>query len=332
MAFRWGIIGPGNIAHEFTHDLKYVNNEKHIVQAIVAKDIESAREFAATEQVAECYDDINAFLNESSVDAVYIATPHALHYEQTLQCLNRQIPVLCEKPIAINSEQLQEMIDTAVRNNTFLMEGMWIRFLPSIEKTMEVINSGMLGELLHLRADMSYPAPKDPENRFFNPALGGGSLLDLGIYPVYLALLLFGPPDEIKATGRLSSKGVDETCAALLDYQNGRYAVAESSIVSQTSLQAEVYGSKAKLVIQKQWNEKPPALVIESYDGKAKTIELNWEGRGFQFEVEEVISSIQNRKIENEKMSHKFSLELMNCMDEIRRQMSVRYPADQLMH
>jgi predicted dehydrogenase len=328
MAFKWGIIGPGNIAHEFTDDLKHVKDEEHIVQAVVAKDIESAREFATQENVAEYYDSVQSFLAKSHVDAVYIATPHILHYEQAIECLNKRIPVLCEKPIAINSEQVQEMITCSQANNTFLMEGMWIRFLPSIRKTLELILSGVIGQVLHVRADMSYRAPKDPENRFFNPDLGGGSLLDLGIYPVYLGMLLFGPPDNIKATGRLSPKGVDETCAALLDYNSGKYAIAESSIVTQTPLEAEIYGEKGKLVIKRQWNEKPPAIILEEYSGNTQTFEMNWEGRGFQFEVEEVFCCLRRGEIQSDKLSHQFSLEMMKCMDEIRRQMSVRYPGE----
>jgi predicted dehydrogenase len=328
MAFKWGIIGPGNIAHEFTHDLRYVKDEQHVVQAIVAKDIESAREFAEQENVPEYYDSLDSFFSKSDVDAVYIATPHTLHYEQAVECLNKRIPVLCEKPIAINSQQVQEMIKCSEANNTFLMEGMWIRFLPSIRKTLELILSGAIGQVLHIRADMSYRAPKDPENRFFNPELGGGSLLDLGIYPVYLAMLLFGSPDAIKATGRLSAEGVDETCAALLDYNSGKYAVAESSIVTQAPLEAELFGEKGKLLIKRQWNEKPPAIIIEEYTGKIQTIELNWEGRGFQFEVEEVCNCLRRGEIQSDKLSHQFSLDLMSCMDEIRRQMAVRYPGE----
>ncbi|HSB94601.1 MAG TPA: Gfo/Idh/MocA family oxidoreductase, partial [Flavitalea sp.] len=156
MAFKWGIIGPGNIAHEFTHDLKYVNGQEHLVQAIVAKDLESAHEFAQQENVNEWYDSIGSFLDNSEVDAVYIATPHTLHAEQAIQCLSKQIPVLCEKPLAINSEQVQEMIRCSESHNTFLMEGMWIRFLPSIQKTLDLIESGGIGKVLHLHADMSY--------------------------------------------------------------------------------------------------------------------------------------------------------------------------------
>jgi len=328
MSFKWGIIGPGNIAHEFMHDLKYVKDEEHIVQAIVAKNIDSAREFAEEEKVCEYYGNMESFLEKSRVDAVYIATPHTLHAEQAIQCLDKRIPVLCEKPIAINADQVQEMISCSKRNNTFLMEGMWIRFLPSIQKTLELIHSGAIGQVLHIRADMSYRAPKDPENRFFNPELGGGSLLDLGIYPIYLAMLLLGSPDSVKATGRLSAEGVDEIGAALLNYNSGKYAIAESSIVTQTPLEAEVFGEKGKILIQRQWNEKPPAIELEQYDGNIQTIDLNWEGRGFQFEVEEVSGCIRRGAVESEKISHNFSLELMRCLDEVRKQMEVRYPGE----
>lgn len=326
MAFKWGIIGPGNIAKEFANDLSLARNEQHQVHSVLAKEQDEATAFACDHNAAKACTDLDEFLHDVELDAIYIATPHSLHHEQAISCLNAGIPVLCEKPVAINSTQLEEMIAAATCNNVFLMEGMWIRFLPSVRRTMEIVQSGILGPIVHLRADMSYRAPKEEDNRFYNPELGGGSLLDLGIYPVFLANLLFGRPDAIKATGRLSTGGVDETCAALLDYNSGQYAVAESSIVTQTSLEAEIFGERGKLLICRQWNEKPPALRLELYSGEKQTIGLDWEGRGFQFEVEEVQACISAGKLQSSLMSHELSRNIMATMDEIRRQMQVRYP------
>lgn len=328
MAFKWAIVGPGNIAKEFASDLSLVEGSEHVVHAIIGRNLESAGAFAKEHGAAHFYDSLESFFGGTKADAVYIATPHTLHHEETLSCLSQRLPVLCEKPLAINATQVQEMILHSEKFNTFLMEGMWIRFLPSITTLLELIRKGVIGEVLHLHADMSYRAPKDAGNRFFNPDLGGGSLLDLGIYPVFLSLLLFGRPDSIKATGKRSGTGVDETCSALLGYNSGQYAVAESSIVTQTPLEAVIFGSEGLIRIPKQWNEKPAFLEVENYNGQCERLPLAWEGRGFQFEVMEAMETIRSGKIRSGKMPHDFSLMLMETMDEIRRQLDVRYPAE----
>lgn len=328
--FRWAIIGPGNIAREFARDLSYIKNSDHRISAVIAKDISDAEEFAAEENVPAYYDDIHEWLKNPQADAVYIATPHTLHYQQTILCLEHKIPVLCEKPLAINAQQVREMIEAAQRNQTFLLEGMWIRFLPSMYRVLSLIEKGTIGNIVNIKADMSYRAPYEPEGRFFNPELGGGSLLDLGVYPVFLSLLLLGKPSRISAGGKLSDQGIDETCAALLSYEHGQYALAESSIITQTSKDAVIYGDKGLIRIEKQWNEKPSAITLETYDGTTMKYPCEWEGRGFQYEIEEVYACLAQNKLFSDKFSHQFSLELIEIMDEIRRQIKVKYPVENM--
>ena len=207
---RWGIIGPGNIAKEFADDLKYVESEKCEVGAVLGHKLEHTKEFAK-KYGGFAINDIKEFLSNKP-DAVYIATPHPLHYEQALFCLENKIPVLCEKPLAINEKQVSGLIDASKKNNTFLMEGLWTRFLPSFQFLFNIIQSGTIGKILHVHADMSFIAEKDKTNRFFNPELGGGSLLDVGVYTIYLAYLLLGKPDEIFACGKVNESHIDETC------------------------------------------------------------------------------------------------------------------------
>jgi scyllo-inositol 2-dehydrogenase (NADP+) len=329
--FRWAIIGPGNIAKEFAHDLSYIKNSHHRISAVIAKDMDDAMEFAAEQNVPAYYDDINEWLKNPEADAVYIATPHTLHYAQTLQCLEHKIPVLCEKPLAINAQQVREMVEASQRNQTFLLEGMWIRFLPSMYKVLSLIEKGTIGSIVNIKADMSYRAPYEPEGRFFNPELGGGSLLDLGVYPIFLSLLLLGKPSRISASGKLSELGIDETCAALLSYEHGRYTIAESSIITQTSKDAVIYGDKGLIRIERQWNEKPSGITVESHDGTIMKYPCEWEGRGFQYEIEEVYACLDQNKIESDKITHQFSIDLIETMDEIRRQINVKYPVENMM-
>jgi predicted dehydrogenase len=328
-SFTWGIIGPGNIATEFAHDLGLVKNSRQRIGAVLSHNLEKAAHFADQEDAPQYFDNINAFVEQAKVDAVYIATPHSLHHEETLRCLQHRLPVLCEKPLALNSRQAKEMVQAAIDNQTFLMEGMWIRFLPSIMKVLSLVESGVTGKIVCIKADMSYKAPYDPGSRYFDPALGGGSLLDLGIYPLFLAHLLLGNPSEIKAIARLSDKQVDETCAAMLRYGNSSYAIIESSLVTDTERTATIYGEKGKIHIASPWNEKPPEIIATVYDGDTQHYPCTWEGRGFQYEAAEVTRCVRQGKLYSEKFCHQFSLDLMATMDEIRQQTHITYPADQ---
>lgn len=326
--FTWGIIGPGNIAEEFSDDLALAGNAHHRLGAVVHHDLKKAAHFARKENAPQYFDDIETFLRDSVVDAVYIATPHPLHYEQTIACLQHRIPVLCEKPLAMNSWQVRAMIDAAITNNTFLLDGMWIRFLPSIDKLLSLIEEDTIGRILSVKADMSYKAPYDPESRYFNPELGGGSLLDLGIYPVFLAHLLLGKPAGIQAYARLSGKKIDEHCAMLFHYRDGASALLESSLVVQTELSATIYGEKGKLTILPHWNEKPPGIVHETYEGEKTAHPCEWKGRGMYYEMEELYDCVRQGRLYSEKFCHQFSLDLMETLDTIRRQTGIRYPAD----
>ena len=210
----WGIIGPGNIARQFVRDLQLIRTPQQ-VGAVMGHQQGSTDEFAKEFGVPGSYTDINSFLGHGGIDAVYIASPHPQHYEQAMACLERRIPVLCEKPLTLNATQAENLLEASRSNKTFLLEGMWIRFLPSIQLALSLINQGRIGNVINIKASICYKAPDDPDNRYFNPALGGGSLLDLGIYPVFLACLLLGKPGNIKAIAALTDEGVDETCSML---------------------------------------------------------------------------------------------------------------------
>lgn len=259
------------------------------------------------------------------MDAVYIATPHPQHYEQALACLENKIPVLCEKPITINAEQCEQLIAASKTNQAFLMEGMWIRFLPSISQVLHIIEQGYIGNITSIRASVSYKAPQDPDNRFFDPQLGGGSLLDLGIYPVFLSLLLLGKPNSVKAIGKLSPEGVDEACSILLHYKNGTHAVLESSLVSTLDIPAEIVGDKGIIKILDPWFEKASGIELQRKDDGKIIYPCHWEGHGLYFEVEEVIRCLENKQLSSNLLSHSFSLDMIKILDNIRNQIHVTY-------
>jgi predicted dehydrogenase len=321
---NWGIIGPGSIAHDFAKDLRLIPVSQSIT-AVMSHKEDSARTFANDFNVAGVYTDFDQFLRDQSIDAVYIATPHPLHFEQALACLENNIPVLCEKPMTINADQARKLMTAAQEHNTFLMEGMWVRFLPSIQHMLSLIAQGRIGKIVSVKASMCYKAPYDPNSRYFDPALGGGSLLDLGIYPVFLAYLLLGKPDTIKAVGTLSDKGIDEACSVLFHYNTGEQAILESSLLTQTDMPAEITGEKGIIKILDPWYEKSKGIELQEHNEGKIVYPCHWEGHGLQFETMEVLNCIQQNEIESDVLSHSFSLGMIQIMDEIRSQINVTY-------
>ena len=324
--FKWGIIGPGNIAHAFADDLPRARSANHKAHAILAKEDNDANEFSKKFNIPFQYTRLEEFIKNSGIDAVYIATPHVLHYEEAAFCLQNRIPVLCEKPITINSKQLSHLIQLSDDNNTFLLEGMWIRFLPSIQKVLSLYASGIIGKIISIKADMSYKAHYDPQSRYFNPQLGGGSLLDLGIYPVFLSTLLLGKPQEIKAGGIVTESRVDGNCNALLTYKSGQTASIESSFITKTEGIAIIYGDKGLIRIRNPWYEKPEGIDVELYEGTKVFHKCEWEGKGLYFEVDEVYNCISKGLCESVYYCHHFSLDVMQILDELRKQLNVVYP------
>jgi predicted dehydrogenase len=326
--FKWGIIGPGHIAEEFVHDMQYATGIQHIPHSILGRDKEKARIFADKYHASHHYDNIQEMLREGGLDAVYIATPHPYHHKETIICLENSIPVLCEKPFAINGRQVHQMVTISRKYNTFLMEGMWIRFLPSIQKVLDLCQQHIIGEIVKIDSSLSFLPERDKENRYYNPDLGGGTLLDIGIYGLYLASLLLGFPSHIHAFARLTKESVDEYCLVMLEYSRRKTAICESSFITKTDLSAVIYGTNGKIMILPNWNEKPTSIEVELHDGTKTSYPCDWEGRGFQFEMDEVYTCVQNQKTESALHSHKTSLQLMEIMDTIRTKTGIKYPYD----
>lgn len=321
---RWGIIGPGNIAHTFVRDLSFLPSQQQVT-AVLGHDPQNAFDFAKEYNVPDYYTELKDFVKNRNIDIAYIATPHPQHYEEAMACLQNKIPVLCEKPMTINEDQCRKLIAVARQNDTFLMEGMWIRFLPSIQLAKRIIDQGIIGKVTSLRASVSFIAPTDPSNRFFDPELGGGSLLDLGIYPIFLALLILGDPCSIKAIGKLSEEGVDEACSVLLHYKNGSHATLESSLVSSLDIPAEIVGEKGIIKILNSWYAKASGIELQ-LNGEGKIIyPCHWEGHGLYFEAEEAIRCLEHNNSTSELMPLEFSLNMIRILDNIRSQINVTY-------
>lgn len=322
--YKWGIIGPGNIAHNFAEDIKLVN-PLQTIEAVFSDHEKSANEFADKFHIAKRFTSLDDFVNNSAADIAYIATPHPFHYEQIKACLQNKMAVLCEKPIVLNHDQLDELVELAAANKTFLMEAMWVRFLPSFTNLLKLINENTIGQITCIKASMAFKAPHDDSNRFFDPGKGGGSLLDLGVYCVFLSTLLAGKPSIIKAIAKLSDKKIDEACAILLAYNDDAYSILESSFLVNHNQPVQINGTKGIIRILDKWFEKSKGIEVELDDGNKIKIPLEWKGHGLHFEIEEVINCLLHKKIESELMPHELSRSVLLTMDEIRNQIGVFY-------
>ncbi len=327
-SYQWGIIGPGAIADYFASDLKLVKTPQKIT-TVLSDHEKSANEFSNKYNVEKRFLNLDDFISKGKVDIAYIATPHPLHYEAIKACLQNHIAVLCEKPIVMNHEQFEIIRNLSKTHNTFLMEGMWIRFLPHVKKLLNLISEKKIGKLISVQASMSFKAPRDESNRYFDPEKGGGSLLDLGVYCVFLSTILLGMPFSVKAIGKLSNKNIDEACAILLSYKDNSYAMLESSLLVKQNGPAEIFGSTGVIRLLNPWFEKSSGIEVELNNGKVQRTPFNWKGHGLQFEIEEVVNCISEQKIESDLMPHALSKMILEIMDKIRDQIHVSYPEDE---
>ncbi len=323
--FNWGIIGPGRIAHKFAQDI--IRTEHARLHAVASRTGERARSFAAQYGAPHYFGSYEGILGCPDLDAVYIATPHTSHCENTLMCLRAGIPVLCEKPFAMNAREVKKMIAAAREHDTFLMEALWTRFLPTTLKALELIREGAVGQVLSVKADFGFKAAFDPEGRLYNPALGGGSLLDIGIYPVFLALLVLGKPDKIKAMARIGSTGVDEECGILFQYADGRMAHLHSTVLARTKTEAFIYGEEGVIHLHTRWHE-PTSMSLLRPDGRPQDFRFDWKTNGYSYEALEAMRCLAQGLKESPLMPLSFSLDLIELLDAIRRQIGLAYPGE----
>jgi len=234
--FNWGIIGLGRIAKKFAEDLRVVPNAK--LHAVGSRDKDKALAFGNEFGALHALGSYEEMMVCPDLDVIYIATPHPYHCQNAMMCLEHNIPVLCEKPMAMNNQEVRKMIGLARFQKTFLMEALWTRFLPTIKKVVGLIEAGTIGEINTVKADFGFRATVDAKHRLFNQGLGGGSLLDVGIYPVFLAYLLLGKPISISAEASVGLTNVDENCGMVLKFKNQKLALLQPSIVSKTPCEA----------------------------------------------------------------------------------------------
>ena len=316
-------MGCGGIATKFAKGLQLVPNAK--LFSVGSRSTTKALEFASNFNANKAYGSYEELAVDPNVDIIYIATPHVYHCENTLLCLEHNKAVLCEKPFAINEKEVLRMVSKAREKQLFLMEAIWTRFFPIIEKTLEIIQSGKIGEVVHVRSDFGYKAAYDLKSRLFSPDLGGGSLLDIGIYPVFLSMLLLGEPDEISAEAALTSENIDETMAFTFKYPGNKIAQMFSTFSSNTEIEAHIYGTKGRIRIHRMWFMSR-SLTITMLNDEQETITIDHPGDGYHYEAAEVNKCMQLGMLEHPKLSLDFSIKLIRILDNLRKLCSIKYP------
>ncbi len=323
---RWGILGTGSIAHSFARGLAVLPDAQ--LQAVGSRAQETADTFGAEFSVPNCHPSYDALAADSEVDVIYVATPHTSHCENAIRCLDAGNPVLCEKPFALNAGQAQQMIAAASEQGLFLMEAMWTRFVPAVIKTREWLDSGAIGPVRAFLCDIGFRAQFDPSSRLYDPKLGGGALLDLGVYSVSLASMVLGAhPVEATALAQLGKTGVDEDCSVMLKYESGALATAHCTIGARTPAEALVIGEAGSIRVHAPFYAATAATLRHS-NGEVEEVRMPLTGNGYNYQAAAVMDCLRAGELQSFVMPLDESLAIMQLLDRLRAQIGLVYPGE----
>jgi predicted dehydrogenase len=321
---RWGILGTGGIASTFAADLPLVPGAE--LAAVGSRTSAAASAFAGRHGFARSHGSWAGLAADPGVDVIYVATPHAFHLDAALACLAGGKAVLCEKPMTLDGASSARLVTEAGSRGLFLMEAMWMRCNPAVRRIVELIGDGAIGEVTSVQADFGLQGPFPATHRLRDPALGGGALLDLGVYPLNLAHLILGPPASVQSWARLTPEGVDDNTGVLLGYASGAVAALTCSLVGETRNAASITGTHGRIDLPPGFFA-PRSFVLNRAGAEPEEISYPFEGSGYQYEAAEVQRCLAEGLLESPLMPHATTLELMNLMDTIRAQVGVVYPA-----
>ena len=319
---RWGILAPGGIAERFAADLALVEGAE--LAAVGSRSQASAEAFAERFGFARAHGSYADLAADDGVDVVYVATPHAMHFDAALLCLEAGKAALVEKPITLDLASAARLVQAAHAGGVFLMEAMWMRCNPAIRKIHELVEDGAIGWVSAIHADFGLHGPFPAEHRLRDPKLGGGALLDLGVYPINLVHLILGPPSEVRSWAHLTPEGVDENTGVLFGFQSGAVAALTCSINGESRNAASITGTEGRI-------DLPPGFFVPreftlTRPGRdPETFDFPFDGNGYQFEAAEVQRCLQAGALESPLMPHSTTLELMNLLDAIRSEIGVAY-------
>jgi predicted dehydrogenase len=324
-SIRWGILGTGFIAGLQTQDL--IENG-FTVQAVGSRTLASSTAFGDKYSIPTAHDSYEALVADPDVDVVYIATPHPFHHANALLALNAGKHVLVEKAFTINAREAQEIVALAETKGLVALEAMWSRFLPHMVRLREIMEEGTIGEVRKIIASHNQNLPKDPAHRLNDPALGGGALLDLGVYPVSLAFDVFGTPETIRASASMTATGVDRQTAAIFEYANGQQAILDCELDAAGPNRAVVIGTEGWIDIEATWYNPTPVTVFDTHGNVLERFDQPVNSRGMQFQAAELERLVRAGATAGTILPPSESVAVMTAMDEIRRQIGLSYDAD----
>jgi len=322
---RWGILGTGRIARHFATALNRLPDAE--LAAVGSRTGQSADSFGTEFQIPRRYSSYESLVRDPEVDVIYVATPHSGHASHAGMALDAGKAVLCEKPLTINATEAAGIIQKARAQNLFLMEAMWTRFYPLMVKLRELVQAGAIGELRLLTADFGFRAAYEEEPRLFGPEYGGGALLDVGVYPVSLASMLFGPPTGIQGTASIGPTGVDEESMMVLSHDSGRSALLHAAIRLETAQEAILTGTDGRIRIQSPW-WRPTRMTISRVGRPDEHLDFPVSGNGYEYEAVEVMSCLRAGRLESPVMPLDESLSILRTLDTLRGQWGLRYPME----
>jgi len=324
---RWGILGTGAIARQFVQGLNSLPQAE--VLAVGSRSRASAQEFAHKRNIPRRHASYDDLASDPDVDVVYIATPHPLHAENATLCLEAGKAVLCEKPFSVNAAEAERVVELAREKRLFIMEGMWTRFFPLMEEVRQLVSEGTIGELRMLNVDFGFRADLDPASRLFDQKLGGGALLDVGVYCVSFASMILGRPSGFVSLPHLGETGVDEQASIVLEHEGGRLANLSIGIRTATPQEATVMGTEGYVRIHAPW-WRPKSMTIYRPGEESETVEAPVSGNGFNYEAAEVIRCLKAGKTESDVMPLDETISVMRTMDSIRAAWGLEYPGEEV--
>ncbi|GAB7049715.1 Gfo/Idh/MocA family protein [Catenuloplanes indicus] len=319
---RWGILATGGIAASFAEDLKLLPDAELV--AVGSRSAESARAFAGTHGIPRAHGSWAELAADPDVDVIYVATPHSAHFEATMTCLDAGKAVLCEKPFTLDAARARQMVARAREKNVLLMEAMWTRLNPVVRRAVQLVEDGAIGEVTTVSSDFGVSGPFPPEHRMRARALGGGALLDLGVYPIAIALLFLGKPDHVRAWAKLGPEGTDENTAMIFGYDRGAVATLTCGILGATPNSAVISGSAGRITLHDP-AFVPRAMTLHRAGAEPEVFTEEFPGKGYQFEAAEINRCLRAGLTESPAIPHALTLDVMGLLDDVRAQIGLSY-------
>ncbi|MCL4216313.1 MAG: Gfo/Idh/MocA family oxidoreductase [Candidatus Hydrogenedentes bacterium] len=322
---RWGILGTGSIAKQFARGLEHADGAELV--AVGSRHADTANAFGEEFDVPQRYPSYEDCVADAQVDIIYVASPHSEHKANTLLALEAGKAVLCEKPFTINTNELREVIAFARTKKLLLMEAMWTRFFPIMVELRQRLADNAIGEVRMVTADFGFRADYEPTSRLFDPAFGGGALLDVGVYPISLSSMILGKPSNITGLATLCGTGVDEQAGMVLGHDAGQLAVLHTSVRTTTAQEAIIYGTEGHIRIHSAW-WRPDAMTIVRSGEDDEIVKMPVKGNGYNYEAEEMGRLLHAGKTESAVMTLDESVTIMETLDALRAQWGVKYPME----